>query len=200
MPDKFERKVENATKGVQALKRFWAEFKGLVYAILVGVIGFGYIVKNPDLIMKKVEQTFIHNEVEEATNNSYATSPLRRKDSLYIADLEYKVRALSVKVAKITSRVAEVEQENKDQTLLIEANEKHSQFNTIATSIACDAIKEEMDKKENGCGWTYYETNGGDNWNIFPDYYESSILYSVDLRSECRAYYTPIFRSKIKAN
>ena len=62
------------------------------------------------------------------------------------------------------------------------------------------AVKEEMDQKNNNCGFVYYETNGGDNWKTFKDLYGSEILYSVDLRSGCRAYYSPIFRSKIKAN
>jgi hypothetical protein len=51
MAPKFENKVDNATKGIKALKRFWGEFKGLVYAILVGALGFAYLLKNPDVIM-----------------------------------------------------------------------------------------------------------------------------------------------------
>lgn len=200
MAPEFEKKVDNATRGIKALKRFWGEFKGLIYAILVGLLGFMYIIKNPDVIMKKVEQTFIHNEVIEATNKGYATSELRKADSTYIAQLEYKSRVTAGKLAKAIARIADLESQIATVIEIQDANQLHRKFNTTAISIACDALKEEMDKKENACGWTFYETNAGDNWNIFKDKYESSILYSVDLRTDCRAYYTPIFGSKIKAN
>jgi len=75
---------------------------------------------------------------------------------------------------------------------------EHAKFNTVALTITSSALLEEMDKKVNSCGWSYYETNGGDNWAMFPCLYNSEILYSVDLRSDCRAYYTPINGSKQK--
>ena len=62
--------------------------------------------------------------------------------------------------------------------------------------IHSDIIWEEMDLKDHSCEFEYRETNTGDNYGIFDDYYDSRVIYSIDLRSGCRTYYTPIFRGK----
>jgi len=198
-PD-FENKVDRWTKGVKALKRLWAEFKGLVYAILVGVLGFGYILKNPDIIMKKVEQTFIHNEVIEATKHNYADSPLRRRDSIYIAGLEKRLKttenvgALALKLARDNDELI------KRLDIRVDSVDTQTQYNTIVNSIQTDLSIEMMEKKENNCNWVYYKSHSQDDWKGFVDRYNCKVPYSLDLRSDCRAFYTPIWDDKKIAN
>ena len=102
------------------------------------------------------------------------------------------------RIRKLESDVRHLREQTKTYEDLIEGTQKQTDFNTKALSITNDALSEEMDRKKNACDWEYLETNGGDNWQIFNDYYESRIIYSVHLRSNCRAYYTPIFRDKIE--
>ena len=60
----------------------------------------------------------------------------------------------------------------------------------------CHILYEELDERTHSCPLKYRETNGGDNWALFNGDYGSRVLYSVDIRTNCRYYYVPIFGSK----
>jgi hypothetical protein len=171
-------------------------FQWLVIVSMAASIINQYV--NPEYLAIAADKALIHNEVGEAVANSHDKEVEDLEESLA------KVRASNTRAHKLITTLERktLSLENQIATVIEiqDANQLHRQFNTQAISIVCDAVTEEMDKKENACGWAFYETNGGDNWNIFTDKYESNILYSVDLRTDCRAFYTPIFGSKTKAN
>ena len=160
---------------------------GLILSL--GALGsmFGF----PEMWQTYQTDLIIENEVHKIAlefpdeiNQKYS------KDSLMFINL---IRLNKAKNNIALDHIKKLENENLEL-------KKQSNFNTTATTILSSAILEEMDKKENSCGWTYYETNSGDNWAVFKDSYNSEILYSVDLRSDCRAYYTPIngIKQKVK--
>lgn len=88
----------------------------------------------------------------------------------------------------------------RDMNDSLEAARKHRQFNTDFSSIQTDFIFEEAEKREStGCTYTYYVTNKNDPWNSFRHLYNSRVPYSLDLKSDCRVFYTPLYDHKKSA-
>jgi hypothetical protein len=152
--------------------------------------------KYPELLETDKEHEMIHNEAEKiALNFPTLMSEKHNKES---KEWDRKIRVERNLRIKLENKLNLLSEDLRNYKLLIDDLKKHTEFNTNALTITSSALLEEMDKKENSCGWAYYETNGGDNWAMFDCKYSSQILYSVDLRSDCRAYYTPIGGAKTK--
>ena len=148
---------------------------------------------NPEFLAQAADKAFITKEVED----KYAHSELRRRDSVFIAE-EFKKIYNKLRVNRNVTNTNQLLLVKNKQT--IDSNTKHTDFNTQGISIISDLTTEMMERKKDACDWVYYKTHEGDNWKVFPDVYHSRIPYSLDLRSNCRAYYTPINGSKTKAN
>lgn len=186
--DSIEKKISRWGKIADVIKSTLGSFKSLLMSLIVTGLSFYYAFENKEAFIQDGIKGLIHKEVVTETNESYSNSELRQKDSVFIAE-QIKLLWNSVRKNKFESH------ENRGN---IKGNKDHCKFNTNALTITSSALLEEMDKRENGCGWTYHETNGGDDWAMFDCQYSSQILYSVDLRSDCRAYYTPIGGGKTK--
>lgn len=183
MSKNLENKIEGYDRVVNALKKLLKSVKGLI----LGVIGAGAVIlyawDNKDIFIQEGIKGFIHQEVVTETNENYSKSDLRKSDSAYIAE---KFKSLEGKIYHNKNKIEE------NKSIIID-NTNHCNFNTKLSSIQSDILWEEMDKNErNTCGFEYRETNTKDNYGKFKDKYSSRIIYSVDLRSDCRAYYTPI--------
>lgn len=204
MPKNLEEKIENTTAIIKAWQILWNEIKKSLYAIIVFFAFVVFAVKNPELvsqfIMKSATKSFIHDEVVKETNTNYVQSPMRVRDSLYIVELEKQIKHVKIIAAKAASKSVELDRKIDVMIEIQDANQLHRQFNTNVSSIQSDLLCEMMEKKSNSCNWIYYKTHNGDAWKVFNDKYESRVPYSLDLRSGCRAFYTPLGGSKTLAN
>ena len=143
-----------------------------------------------EAIIGKALEIDIENKVEDKVSHSHD----KEVESLEarIVTAESKARTAIGKVSTLEKKIEALEIENK----------KHREFNTQGISILADWSTEMMVKVEPPkCNnWYYYRSSANDPWRVFKDKYESRMLYSLDLRSDCRAYYIPIFGTKTKAN
>ena len=162
---------------------------GVISAIVISVLTPLSQLEFPEWWSQEKDAKAIEHEVHEqllALPNKMGEK--YSKDSIRFENKLFLQRAEIVNLNK--------EIQSLNDTIIIVR--KQVNFNTQVISITNEAVIEEMDKKQNNCNWVYYETNGGDNWSIFNERYNCRVLYSIDLRSDCRAYYTPLFREKTK--
>jgi vacuolar-type H+-ATPase subunit E/Vma4 len=151
---------------------------------------------HPEWLADATTEAVIHNDVEELKEEVEADLILKFQDKMDKADNEHN-QCLS-KIARLNTKIESLQSQIKSYDSILEGLEKHAQFNTLMSSITNEALIEEMDKRNRECNYIYYETNQKDNWGIFDDWYNSRVLYSLELKSDCRVYYTPIFREKVK--
>lgn len=169
---------------------------GIISAIVMSILTPLSQLEFPEWWASEQSATAIEHEVHE----QLLLLPTKMGDK-YTTDsaiFDKRIRLLNAKIINLKGEVLNLNAEIIGLKELNLATQKQTDFNSSALSITNEALSEEMDKKKNDCNYPYLETNGGDNWNVFADYYDMRVLYSIDLRSDCRAYYTPIFRSKIK--
>jgi len=149
----------------------------------------------PEKFATKKEEAVIHEDVEHLKEDI-------RKDLL--VEFNEKIATSSKEHRQFKSKIYNLEQEililTKDVESLQTINEGFSKqilFLTHSLSNTDEAIIELMIKKEE-CSWTYYETNRGDNWYLFEDWYACKTLQRVTLLSDCRAKITPFDRNTIQ--
>ena len=200
MSPKLDEKLDYWDRVIEGAKKLLGSLKHLLMSLLITGGSLYYAWEHKEMFIQDDIKKLIHTEAIHEAEGSYAKSELRKRDSVYIAGLEVRIRVLEGKNAKLFNTV--VEEQSRVSTIIEiqDANQLHRQFNTTAISIISDLTTEMMDKKENNCNWSFYRTHSGDAWKVFNDKYESRVPYSLDLRSDCRAFYTPIGGSKIKAN
>ena len=145
---------------------------------------------DPSIIMDMATKKEIKHDVEALKDTIKAD---------LLVEFGERIKTSEATHAKLRSRIHFLEKQVKTYDDLFEGLDKHTKFNTMAISVTNDALYEEMDVREQDvCPLKYRETNGGDNWYLVDDWYDSRILYSLDVRTGCRAYYTPFFREKTK--
>lgn len=144
---------------------------------------------DPSIIIDMATADVIHHDVEALQDT------IKKQLTLEFGKEIEEAKSVH---SKLRSRIHFLETQNKTHADLFEGVQKQTDFNTKAISITNEALYEEMDTKIHDCTIKYRETNGGDNWYLVDDWYNSRMLYSVDLRTGCRAYYTPFFREKTK--
>ena len=182
--------IEKLSKGVP----IWV--KSIVFIIVATAISFStykavLMEWFPEMFTIEADEAMIHNEVDHLKEEVSKELVLKFQEQLTIAEKEHN---------RNRAEIVALRQEINSYKDLFEGLQKQTDFNTQVLSITNQVVIEELDAKQNDCGFTYYESNTKDNWAIFKDYYDCQVIYSVDLRSGCRAFYTPIFRSKIQAN
>lgn len=162
---------------------------GIISALIMSVLTPLSQLEFPEWWSSEKDSKAIKHEIHEQLLN--LPSKMGEKYSKDSARFENKIFLQRVEIVNLKKEIASLG----DTIKLID---RQVNFNTQLISITNEAVIEEMDKKVNSCDWVYYKTNEGDNWSIFNDLYNCRALYSVDLRSDCRAYYTPLFREKTK--
>jgi len=197
---KLDEKFDYWGRVIEGIKKLIGSLKHLLISLAVTGGSLYYAWEHKEIFIQDGIKKLIHTETVHEVEESYSHSALRKADSTYIAKLEVRLKHLEIKHAKLVSLVAQDASTLATVIEIQDANQLHRQFNTDVNSIQSDLLLEMMEKKSNNCEWVYYKTHTGDNWKVFNDKYKSRVPYSLDLRSDCRAFYTPIGEGKTKAN
>jgi len=163
-------------------------FQWLIIVSMAGGLINQYI--NPDWLVDAATEDVIHNDVDALKDTIKAELLREFKEKIDKSDKEHAI--CNAKLVKLQKQINDLNKK-------VESIDKHTNFNTQALSIHSDILWEELDEAiDNNCNFPYRESNTKDNYGQFEDSYNSRVIYSVDLRSGCRAYYTPIFGNKTK--
>lgn len=145
----------------------------------------------PDFFAKKQNEALVESTHKDVQLQLKNFGIKYTKDSAIFVNT---VKSMAVENARIKADMLAY----KD---LLDANTVQTEFNTGIISITNECVFELLKPSVNTEIHSYkyfYTSDHRDRWNIFDDYYESRVLYAIELRTNNRAYYAPWNRSKIK--
>ena len=159
--------------------------------VLSTVIGIASPWLFPETLATKGDEAIIHADVHNLKAEVKAELLDEIKEELKKSAWAHK------QMSKATAKVADDLKNHKiDQESINEAAKLHRSFNTQYDGILSDIVWEELDLNDLPCEVPYRVSNPGDLYGQFPDMFESRHIYSVDQRSGCRYYFTPLFKDK----
>ena len=170
---------------------------GIASAVIMSVLTPLSQLEFPEWWQSEQNATVIEHEIHEQL--LYLPVKMGAKYTKDSTIFDKRIRLLNAQIVNLKGEVLNLNAEIIGLRELNEGTQKQTDFNTQSNSITNDAILELMNPSESNHTYKHFYTKDKrDRWNIFDDYYESRVLYSIELRTGERAYYVPIFRSKIK--
>ena len=169
-------------------------------AYLLGILGTLTLTLGPYLMPEKfaseVENAAIHSNVEILKEEVKDELRIEYNEKLkHSEDVHKKLR---IDIRNTRKEIADLKADLASKDELRKAMQKQIDFLLDAVTRLSKALILEMDIKMM-CNWSYYETNGGDNFIIFNDWYECKTVQSTQVNTNsCKARIKPFDRDYIQ--